>query len=208
MIIELAPADGDDVAFLSLTQRIMNGAIAEFGMREAFLVQVDNWFDHKWLGCLGRWLQTCFRTLPHSLMRRLLDSGTVAYLWIEAPPLFQQLAHWARLGRELEASPSVTQDAIARVLAGQAPYDELPDPAQAMLHGRHETRAQGVGQRRALDGPPDKVPEQRQDCEADRTGQSKDRERPGSALEPSRPRWGSRRCPRPCSATPRNRAWR
>src|SRR5881394_1846291 len=35
----------------------------------------------------------------------------------------QQLAHWARLGRELEASPSVTQDAIARVLAGQALYD-------------------------------------------------------------------------------------
>ena len=45
----------------------------------------------------------------------------------------QQLAHWARLGREMEASPTVTQDAIARVLAGQASYDELPDPAQAMV---------------------------------------------------------------------------
>lgn len=52
----------------------------------------------------------------------------------------QQLAHWARLGRELEASPSVTQDAIARVLAGQALYDDLPDPAQALVRVEWEDR--------------------------------------------------------------------
>src|SRR5215510_4576327 len=32
----------------------MNGAIAELGMREVFLVHVDNWFDHKWLGWWSR----------------------------------------------------------------------------------------------------------------------------------------------------------
>ena len=49
-MIELVPTEHDDVAFLSLAQRIMNGAIAELRMREVFLVHVDNWFDHKWLG--------------------------------------------------------------------------------------------------------------------------------------------------------------
>lgn len=52
----------------------------------------------------------------------------------------QQLAHWARLGRELEGSPSVTQDAIARVLAGQALYDDLPDPAQAVVRVEWDDR--------------------------------------------------------------------
>lgn len=52
----------------------------------------------------------------------------------------QQLAHWARLGREMEASPSVTQDAIARVLAGQALYDDLPDPAQAVVRVEWDDR--------------------------------------------------------------------
>jgi hypothetical protein len=64
-------------------------------LAEYTLAEGKRFYDHKWLGCLGRWLQTCFRTLPRSLMRRLLDSGTAGYLWIEAPPLFQQLAHWA-----------------------------------------------------------------------------------------------------------------
>ena len=53
-MIELVPAEYDDVAFLLLAQRIMNGAIAELRMREVFLVHVDNWFDHKWLGWWSR----------------------------------------------------------------------------------------------------------------------------------------------------------
>lgn len=54
-MIELIPAEHDDVAFLSLAQRIMNGAIAALQMREVFLVHIDNWFDHKWLGWRSRW---------------------------------------------------------------------------------------------------------------------------------------------------------
>ncbi len=45
----------------------------------------------------------------------------------------QQLAHWARLGRELEASAGLSQRDIDRVLAGQLSYDELGDPEQAAL---------------------------------------------------------------------------
>lgn len=45
----------------------------------------------------------------------------------------QQLDHWARLGRELEASPSLDQDAIALVLAGRASYDDLDASAQAVV---------------------------------------------------------------------------
>ena len=52
----------------------------------------------------------------------------------------QQLAHWARLGREMEASPSVTQDAIARVLSGLGRYDDLPDPAQAVVRVEWDDR--------------------------------------------------------------------
>lgn len=33
----------------------------------------------------------------------------------------------------MEAAPSVTHDAVAQVLAGQALYDELPDPTQAVV---------------------------------------------------------------------------
>jgi hypothetical protein len=53
-MIELIPAKHDDVAFLSLVQRIINGAIAEPQVREVFLVHIDNWFDHKWLGWCSR----------------------------------------------------------------------------------------------------------------------------------------------------------
>jgi len=45
----------------------------------------------------------------------------------------QQLDHWARIGRELEASPAVTHDAIERVLAGQVSYDAVDDRTQAVV---------------------------------------------------------------------------
>lgn len=45
----------------------------------------------------------------------------------------QQLAHWARIGRELEAAAGVSQRDIERVLAGQLPYDELGERDQAIV---------------------------------------------------------------------------
>jgi hypothetical protein len=49
-MIELIPDELDDAGFLSVVQRIINGAVAELGVHEVFVVQIDNWFDHKWLG--------------------------------------------------------------------------------------------------------------------------------------------------------------
>lgn len=54
-MVELLSEQGDDTAFLALIERIVNGAITILEMREAYLVHVDNWFDHKWLGWWSRW---------------------------------------------------------------------------------------------------------------------------------------------------------
>lgn len=45
----------------------------------------------------------------------------------------QQLNHWARIGRELEASPGTSRRDIQRVLAGRAPYDGLGERGQALV---------------------------------------------------------------------------
>ncbi len=49
-MIELVPAENDDLAFLSLAQQIVNGAVEALQMHEVYLVHINNWFDHKWLG--------------------------------------------------------------------------------------------------------------------------------------------------------------
>jgi hypothetical protein len=45
----------------------------------------------------------------------------------------QQIAHWARIGRELEAAGSVSLRDVARVLDGQAGYDDIAAPGQAVV---------------------------------------------------------------------------
>lgn len=45
----------------------------------------------------------------------------------------QQIAHWARIGRELEASPGTSQRDIQRVLSGDAAYDDLGERGQAVV---------------------------------------------------------------------------
>jgi hypothetical protein len=55
----------------------------------------------------------------------------------------QQLDHWARLGRELEASPSVTHETIEAVLAGEQPYDALDDREQAVIRVAWEELIEG-----------------------------------------------------------------
>jgi hypothetical protein len=53
-MIELVPCDNEDVGFLSTVQLVVNGALATLQVEEVYLVQVDNWFDHKWLGWRSR----------------------------------------------------------------------------------------------------------------------------------------------------------
>jgi hypothetical protein len=47
----------------------------------------------------------------------------------------QQLAHWARIGREFEASTSVGRREIEAVLAGDGFYDALQEREQAIVRG-------------------------------------------------------------------------
>jgi hypothetical protein len=49
-MIEVVPLDGDDGEFIATVERIVNGAVTALDVHKAFLVHVDNWFDHKWLG--------------------------------------------------------------------------------------------------------------------------------------------------------------
>lgn len=52
----------------------------------------------------------------------------------------QQLAHWARVGRELEASGSISARDIALVLAGGGDYDTLTTEGQAVVRAAWDER--------------------------------------------------------------------
>jgi ParD-like antitoxin of type II bacterial toxin-antitoxin system len=45
----------------------------------------------------------------------------------------QQVTHWARIGREIEAAESMSPKAISEVLAGAAHYDHLSSGGQAVV---------------------------------------------------------------------------
>jgi hypothetical protein len=53
----------------------------------------------------------------------------------------QQIAYWARIGREFEASPGVSHRDIERVLAGDGSYDTLREREQAIVRAEWDTRA-------------------------------------------------------------------
>lgn len=61
----------------------------------------------------------------------------------------QQIAHWARLGRELEMSPQVSHRSISEVLGGSRAYDALSEPEQAIVRQEWAERARAA--RGALD---------------------------------------------------------
>lgn len=52
----------------------------------------------------------------------------------------QQVVHWARIGREIEASLSISPREIAEVLAGSQPYDGLNPKEQAIVRAEWSTR--------------------------------------------------------------------
>lgn len=52
----------------------------------------------------------------------------------------QQLAHWARIGRELEASAGVSHRDVEAVLAGAGAYDALGEREQAVVRGAWDER--------------------------------------------------------------------
>ncbi|HVF75999.1 MAG TPA: hypothetical protein VM938_13225 [Acidimicrobiales bacterium] len=52
----------------------------------------------------------------------------------------QQVAHWARIGREIEASSSISHKQIAAVLAGSRSYDSLDPKEQAVVRAEWSAR--------------------------------------------------------------------
>lgn len=61
----------------------------------------------------------------------------------------QQVAHWARIGREIEASSSISHKEIASVLAGGRSYDNLDPKEQAVVRAEWSARMEEA--RAALD---------------------------------------------------------
>jgi hypothetical protein len=57
----------------------------------------------------------------------------------------EQIAHWARIGRELERSPDVSVTQVSKVLVGAADYDALPPREQALVRAAWLERMQALG---------------------------------------------------------------
>ncbi len=52
----------------------------------------------------------------------------------------QQLAHWARIGREVEASEGISHRSVAATLAGRHQYDRLTSHEQAVVRAEWAER--------------------------------------------------------------------
>ncbi|QHC59389.1 hypothetical protein [Rathayibacter sp. VKM Ac-2760] len=69
---------------------------------------------------------------PTRLPADVYDSA-VAAAQISSRTVPQQIAYWARIGRELEMSPQVNSRAISEVLGGTGSYDALGEYEQAVV---------------------------------------------------------------------------
>lgn len=53
MLVELRPTEKDDPGFIQLLKSTIEGILAESKLDDLYVVAIDNWFDHKWLGFSG-----------------------------------------------------------------------------------------------------------------------------------------------------------
>lgn len=56
----------------------------------------------------------------------------------------QQVVHWARIGREIEASASISHKDMAEVLAGSRSYDTLSAKEQAVVRAEWSARMEAL----------------------------------------------------------------
>lgn len=85
---------------------------------------------------------------PTRLPADVYESAVAASL-VTSRTVPQQIAHWARIGRELEMSPRVNHRAISQVLAGTGSYDSLGEQEQAIV--REEWVSRMAARRDELD---------------------------------------------------------
>lgn len=81
----------------------------------------------------------------------------------------QQIAHWARIGREIEASDSVSHRAVTDVLAARRDYDKLNAHEQAIVRAEWAERMDAL--RDGLDLAQEFSDEGRSYVELDEDGQ-------------------------------------
>jgi len=53
-MIDIIPTSDDDLDFISIVIRIFNENAVKYNPNELYLIQIDNWFDHKWLKYSGK----------------------------------------------------------------------------------------------------------------------------------------------------------
>lgn len=78
-------------------------------------------------------------TMPARIDGELFEAAKVAGA-LHSRSAAQQVTHWARLGRELEASGALSTSDVERVLAGLLSYDALGDDDQAVVRAEWRTR--------------------------------------------------------------------
>lgn len=82
-------------------------------------------------------------SMPIRIDEELYDSAKVVGAQMSRSAA-QQVAHWARIGRELESSRSISTHDVAAVLAGEVNYDDIDAREQAVVRAAwHE----GIGER-------------------------------------------------------------
>jgi hypothetical protein len=103
-VLEVVVAEHDDIAFVRLAQRYINGAITALEVREVYLVHIDNWFDFKWLGWRTKKREEHLRIPPFSPGRVQSEKHFVwdvqASNWISTA-VRNPLYYWPSQGRWL-----------------------------------------------------------------------------------------------------------
>ena len=98
-MLPIVSMQNDDACFLALVSRITDQTMQQAHPADVFLVRIDHWFDHKWLGFSGKVLGAVGvskrrLTIPPFVPNRVvsqevysLDEGVGSYSYTDAPPL-------------------------------------------------------------------------------------------------------------------------
>ena len=115
--------DGQDRDFLEIVDRTVTRVLGESGVRELYLIEVDKWFDKKWLYYSGRnlmpmWFsQVSLPPFPPSriVRQRFLTRAECSREWNEAEAdlLFICKAPLFRSGELARSETSLSQTVFA-----------------------------------------------------------------------------------------------
>ena len=53
MKIQVTAGETDDPGFVEVLNSLVRGLVSQYKPEELWIIQIDNWFDHKWLGFSG-----------------------------------------------------------------------------------------------------------------------------------------------------------